>query len=107
MKTVRMVQPAEQEMLDAAAYYELQVSELGQDFLKKIASAVADIGENPERWPIVRQNVRRPLCIASRTDCCIEKNQEEVVVLAVAHLHRHPTYWVARSCDPDNALRDR
>jgi hypothetical protein len=22
---------------------------------------------------------------------------EEVIVLAVAHLHRHPTYWVGRS----------
>lgn len=61
MKTVRMVRPAEQEMLDAAAYYELQVSGLGQDFLTKIASAVADIAENPDRWPIVRLNIRRRL----------------------------------------------
>lgn len=49
-----MVQPAEQEMLDAATYYELQVSGLGQDFLAKIASAVADIAGNPDRWPVVR-----------------------------------------------------
>jgi hypothetical protein len=44
-----MVQPAEQEMLDAATFYELQVSGLGQDFLTKVASAVADIAENAER----------------------------------------------------------
>jgi hypothetical protein len=39
-------------MLDAAAYYELQVPGLGQDFLAKIASAVADIAENSERCPV-------------------------------------------------------
>jgi hypothetical protein len=56
-----MVQPAEQEMFDAAAYYEMQVAGLGQDFLVKVASAVADIAENPERWPVFRLNVRRRL----------------------------------------------
>jgi len=61
MKSVRMVQPAEQEMCDAAAYYELQVSGLGQDFLAKVASAVTDIAGSPERWPIIRLNVRRRL----------------------------------------------
>ena len=38
MKTVRFLQPAEQEMLDAAQYYELQASGLGLDFLDKIDS---------------------------------------------------------------------
>ena len=54
MKTVRLLHLAEQEMLDAAAYYELQVRGLGADFLDKMESAVADIAENPGRWPIMR-----------------------------------------------------
>ena len=53
MKTVRLLQPAEQEMFDAAAYYESRVSGLGDAFLDKIASAVADIAENPQRWPVI------------------------------------------------------
>jgi len=97
MKTVRMVRPAEQEMFDAAAYYELQVSGLGQDFLTKVASAVADIAENAERWPVVRLNVRRRLVHRFPYGLLYRVDPDEVVVLAVAHLHRHPTYWVERS----------
>ncbi len=40
MKTVRFLQPAEREMLDAARYYELQAPGLGDTFLNKIDSAV-------------------------------------------------------------------
>ena len=97
MKIVRMVQPAEQEMLDAAAYYELQVSGLGRDLLAKIASAVADIAENPERWPVIRLNVRRRLVHRFPYGMLYRVDPDDVVVLAVAHLHRHPTYWVGRS----------
>ena len=41
MKTVRLLRPAEQEMLDAVAYYDLQVPGLGDAFLDKVASAAA------------------------------------------------------------------
>ena len=84
-------------MFDAAAYYELQVSGLGQDFLTKVASAVADIAENAERWPVVRLNVRRRLVHRFPYGLLYRVDPDEVVVLAVAHLHRHPTYWVERS----------
>ena len=71
MKAVRIVLPAEQEMLDAAAYYELQVPGLGQDFLAKVASAVAEVTEDPERWPVVRLMFGVALYTVSRTDFCI------------------------------------
>lgn len=91
-----MVKPAEQEMFDAAVYYELHVAGLGQDFLDRMASAVADIGENPERWPIVMQNIRRRLVRRFPYGLFYRVDADEVVVLAVAHLNRHPTYWVGR-----------
>ena len=97
MKTVRLVLPAEQEMLDAATYYELQAGGLGREFLEKIGSAVADIAENAERWPIVRLNVRRRLVHRFPYGLLYRVDPEEVVILAVAHLHRHPTYWVGRT----------
>ena len=96
MKTVRFLRPAEQEMLDAARYYEAQAPGLGDDFLDKIDSAVRDITEHPERWPVLHLDVRRrlvhrfPYAILYRVDA------EEVVVLAVMHLHRNPYYWMNR-----------
>ena len=96
MKTVRFLRPAEQEMLDAARYYEAQARGLGDDFLDKIDSAVRDITEHPERWPVLHLDVRRrfihrfPYVLLYRVDA------EEVVVLAVMHLHRNPHYWMNR-----------
>ena len=96
MKTVRFLRPAELEILDAAGYYELQASGLGDDFLDKIASAVKDIGEYPERWPIVRLNIRRRLVHRFPYGLLYRVDSDEIVVLATMHLHRHPNYWLNR-----------
>jgi plasmid stabilization system protein ParE len=96
MNTVRLLQPAEQEMVDAAAYYEVQVRGLGDDFLKKVESAIADIAENPEQWPLVKQNIRRRLIHRFPYALLYRVDPGEVIILAIAHLHRHPAYWVNR-----------
>jgi plasmid stabilization system protein ParE len=94
MKPVRFIQPAEQEMLDAALYYERKAHGLGEDFLDKVDAAVVDAAENPQRWPILRNNVRRvrryPFAVLYRDDL------DEIVILAVMHLKRHPSYWFKR-----------
>jgi plasmid stabilization system protein ParE len=96
MNVVRLLQTAEQEMVDAAAYYEVQVRGLGDDFLKKVESALVDIADNPTQWPVVSQNIRRRLIHRFPYGLLYRIDSEEVVVLAIAHLHRHPTYWVNR-----------
>jgi plasmid stabilization system protein ParE len=96
MTPVRFLQPAEQEMLNAAHYYELQVAGLGDAFLDKIESATSDIAEHPERWPIVRQNIRRRLIHRFPYSLLYRIESQSVVILAVAHLHRHPSYWIKR-----------
>ena len=96
MKTVRFLRPAEQEMLDAARYYEAQARGLGNDFLDKIDSAVRDIAEHPERWPALHLDVRRRLIHRFPYTLLYRVDAEEVVVLAVMHLHRNPYYWMSR-----------
>jgi plasmid stabilization system protein ParE len=83
-------------MISAARYYELQVRGLGGTFLDKIDSAVSDIAESPDRWPIIRQNIRRRLIHHFPYGLLYRINPDEVVILAVAHLHRHPSYWINR-----------
>ncbi|WP_084184772.1 type II toxin-antitoxin system RelE/ParE family toxin [Desulfonatronum thiodismutans] len=94
--TVRMVQLAEQEMLDAAAYYEDRVDGLGRDFLDSIALAIKDIGDFPERWPVVRREVRRSLVSRFPYSLFYRVDPDEVIVLAVAHQRRRPAYWLGR-----------
>jgi len=97
MTTVRLLQPAEQEMFDAAAYYESRVPGLGGAFLDKIDSAVADIAENPQRWPVIHPNIRRRLIHRFPYGLLYRVDPDEIVVLAIAHLHRRPTYWIGRA----------
>ena len=96
MKPVRLTSPAEQEMLDAAYYYERQVRRLGQECLSEIDSALRDVKEAPERWPVVRDQVRRRLVHRFPYAVLYRVDPEEIVVLAVMHLHRRPSYWLDR-----------
>ena len=96
MKPVRFLRPAELEMLDAARYYELQASGLGDDFLDKIAAAVQDIGEHPELWLVIRSNIRRRRIHRFPYALLYWVDSEEVVIQATMHLHRRPDYWLNR-----------
>jgi len=96
MRPVRFLRPAEVEMLDAAKYYELQATCLGDDFLDKIDAAIQDIGANPERWPIVRANVRRRLVHRFPYALLYRVDPNEIVIQATMHLHRRPDYWIDR-----------
>jgi plasmid stabilization system protein ParE len=96
MKTVRFLRPAEQEMLDAARFYELQSHGLGTDFIDKIDSAARDIGMHPDRWPVVRCSLRRRLIHRFPYALLYRVDAEEVVVLATMHVHRRPDYWIDR-----------
>jgi len=53
MKVVRFHPEAEAEMIKAAAYYEMQQSDLGRRFLASVQDAVNRIGLNPHLYPIV------------------------------------------------------
>jgi len=96
MKAVRFLRPAEMEMLDAARYYEQQAPGLGVDFLEKIDSAVRDIGEDPERWPVLRLQIRRRLIHRFPYGLLYRVDPDEIIILAIMHLHRHPDYWIGR-----------
>ena len=61
MKLLRLLGPAETEMLEAAQYYEAQARNLGAEFLGKLEIAFQDIAANPERWPVIRNEIRRRL----------------------------------------------
>ena len=83
-------------MLDAGRYYESQAANLGADFLSKVESAVKDIADNPDRWPVIRSHVRRRFVHRFPYAILYRATRDEIVVLAVMNLHRHPNYWINR-----------
>ena len=96
MKRVRLLGPAEQEMLDAARYYESQAAGLGEDFLSKVQSAVKDVAEHPDMGPVIRFDIRRRLVHRFPYGILYRICPEEIVIVAVMHLRRHPAYWLGR-----------
>ncbi|MCG3148083.1 MAG: hypothetical protein PCFJNLEI_01525 [Verrucomicrobiae bacterium] len=96
MKRLRLLRPAETEMLEAAQYYETQTRNLGAEFLGKLETAFKDIATKPERWPVIRNEVRRRLVHRFPFAVFYRVEPTEVVVLAVAHLRRRPEYWTER-----------
>jgi len=96
MKPVRMISAAEQEMVDAAAYYEKQSTGLGADFYDMVEQSVAEIAGNPDAWSLVSGSTRKrsvsrfPFFILYRIET------DAIVIQAVMHMHRNPKRWQNR-----------
>jgi plasmid stabilization system protein ParE len=96
MNTARFLAPAEEEMLEAAAYYESRAAGLGRDFLRKVCNAISDIENHPDRWPVLELGVRRRLVHRFPYAVLYKHEGGETVIVAVMHLRRQPNYWIAR-----------
>lgn len=92
----RFLDPAEEEMLEAAAYYESRSKGLGRDFLREVYSAVAHIEDDPERWPEISSGIRRRLVHRFPYAVLYKGNGDEIAIVAVMHLRRRPDYWIGR-----------
>jgi toxin ParE1/3/4 len=96
MKPVRFLPPSEREMLDAAAWYEAQAPNLGHAFLDAVELAEHAIAAHPRQGPVVKGSVRRHLLVRFPYALLYRETREELLVLAVMHLRRHPMYWTRR-----------
>jgi toxin ParE1/3/4 len=88
---------AEQELLDAAAYYAQEQPGLELDYLDEIERAINLLILHPEAGVKIRGSIRRlvlsqfPYFLLYRV---LENKQ--IRILAVAHHKRSPQYWVTR-----------
>ncbi|WP_338018708.1 type II toxin-antitoxin system RelE/ParE family toxin [Ectothiorhodospira sp. 9100] len=87
---------ATQELEDAVRYYELEYSGLGHRFKDEVRKAALRIAEYPQAWSIERGDVRK--CLLHKFPYKLMYSVEEyhILVIAVAHQHRKPDYWVGR-----------
>ncbi len=96
MMHVVFLPEAEQEMLEAALYYQSQASKLGIDFLSEVERATKFIAESPNTWPILEGKLRRRLIKRFPFGILYRVESEKIVVIAVADLRRKPGYWEKR-----------
>jgi hypothetical protein len=96
MKKISFLSAAEDEMIQSALFYETQTNGLGTDFLTAVDFAIQSIHDNPELWPVIRNQVRRRLLKRFPFGILYRISQHEITVIAVMNLHRDPDYWFSR-----------
>ncbi len=94
--SVRLLESAELELDEAIAYYNAQVAGLGDAFLIEALKVFDLIERYPHAWHPLGDGIRS--CRLNRFPYTIVYvfEAEEILVLAVAHMHRRPRYWSAR-----------
>ncbi len=93
---IRFLKPAETEMIEAAAYYEIQVEKLGENFLNILEATVAEIAENPKTWPATEQGIRRRIVRRFPYSILYAIHEDEILIVAVMHQKQKPRYWMGR-----------
>ena len=93
---VRFLAPAEIEMFEAAAYYELQVSTLGENFLDIIENAIDGIIAHPEACLEIDKGIRKLVVRRFPFSILYQIFNNEIIVVAIMHHKQKPCYWVDR-----------
>jgi plasmid stabilization system protein ParE len=88
---------AEDDLDDAARWYDEERAGLAERFLTEINGSFARIRERPFQFPVVSSNVRRALLHTFPYAVYFRASDEVVVVLAVLHLRRNPKVWQRRA----------
>ena len=96
MRPVKFHPDAESEMMDAAAYYEAQQSDLGRRFLATVQDSINRILLNPHLYPVVELDVRRCVTKTFPFGVLFREMPGKIVIMAIMHLHRDPDYWKNR-----------
>jgi hypothetical protein len=93
---IRFLEIAEIELDEAIQYYNYEVAGLGDDFLTEVLGTLDRIARFPEAWHLCSKRTRR--CQTRRFPYGIiyQIRKTEILVIAVANLHREPDYWEDR-----------
>ncbi|AXS81607.1 MULTISPECIES: type II toxin-antitoxin system RelE/ParE family toxin [Marinobacter] len=101
MRTVRILDDASQEAIEAAAWYEYEQPGLGAEFFAAVDAAIDIIEENfiplsPLPEEAGNTGAKRLILERFPYDIVAIELPEETVVIAIAHHSRKPGYWLER-----------
>lgn len=93
---IRFLEIAQIELDEAIEYYNHETPGLGEEFLAEVLNTLDRIGSFPEAWHPCSKRTRR--CQTRRFPYGIiyQIRKEEILVVAIANLHRKPHYWKDR-----------
>ncbi|HWE36742.1 MAG TPA: type II toxin-antitoxin system RelE/ParE family toxin [Isosphaeraceae bacterium] len=94
--TARFLEAARDDLREAVAFYESRQEGLGRRFLEEIRAAVRRIEELPEAWQALDAAFRRCRLRHFPYGVIYRARGDEVLIVAVANLHREPDHWKDR-----------
>jgi plasmid stabilization system protein ParE len=92
-RPISIHEAAENELNDAADFYDLESPGLGKTFINEIHKAIDLIARFPEASPLIRGRIRRKVLIKFPYAIIYSLRATEIRILAVAHQKRRPVYW--------------
>ena len=98
---LRSLSAAEKEASEAALWYEDRRIGLGDEFFLALAETTAKIAATPSRFEVLptsraKGRVRRAPMSRFPYSVIYKLESDEIVVVAVAHASRRPSYWEGR-----------
>ena len=96
MKDVRFLEEALEEFLDQVAYYEERKNGLGERFRLAVEAATTLAATHPKLGSPWKLRTRMVFPKGFKFSVVYRVEPEELVVFAVAHFRRRPTYWRRR-----------
>lgn len=93
---IRFLSPARHELNEAVRYFNWQRAGLGDEFRDEAWETIKRIKEFPLAWHPLGGAIRRCQMIRFPYGVVYEPSNHEIVVIAVAHMHRDPGYWRVR-----------
>lgn len=94
---VRFFKAAQIEFDSAVEYYETQLSGLGVRYRHEVLQSLERIKLFPDAYSPISKRTRRCLVSQFPYGIIYKATSEEIIVVAVAHLHQKPDYWVSRT----------
>lgn len=87
---------AQKELADAVDWYNEQADGLGNEFIDKLDRAIRRIAAYPQSCAEIEPDLRR--CLVARFPYALiyGLEKDKIIVVAIAHLHRQPRYWIER-----------
>lgn|SRR5690625_95865 len=94
---VRLRSEAEQDIEDAARWYEQQREGLGQEFIDEVLRSLKAVAEQPSSYPALHRNTRRALIHRFPFGIYYRVEKALIIVVAVMHGSRSPRRWKRRT----------
>jgi plasmid stabilization system protein ParE len=87
---------AVKEMNDAILYYELKFTGLGDAFKEEIKRSVKRIVKYPKAWTPIDDEIRKYVMHKYPFSIYYSIDKNTLYIIAIAHQHRKPNYWIDR-----------